>query len=156
MQQSIRVRIKLPSTGDTGCSETISAKNSAKVLERKSNPRKKKQIPQVWRFGETTRKSAGLLEKVVLNRESPYTKNVATWISCLRPIPSEQPERRSNPLPPSHILSFDFFTSFHIKDSTWVSSILPITIAKEWASNQSSLKLASQQTFFNNRFYVSS
>lgn len=57
MQQSIRVRIKLPSTGDIGCSETISAKTNAKILERKSDPREKKQIPQVWRSGETTRKS---------------------------------------------------------------------------------------------------
>lgn len=78
MQQSISVRIKLPGTGDTGRSETISEINTAKGLERKSNPREKKQIPQAWRFEETNRKSVCLLEKVVLNRESPYTKNVAT------------------------------------------------------------------------------
>lgn len=78
MPQSISVRIKLPGAGDTGHSETISAINSAKVLERKSNPRKMKQIPQVQRFRGTNRKSLCLLEKVVLNRESLCTENVET------------------------------------------------------------------------------
>lgn len=54
--------------------ETISAINNAEVLEKIAQGK----ATRFLRFRETNRNSMVLLEKVVLNRVSLYTKNVAT------------------------------------------------------------------------------
>lgn len=56
--------------------ETISAINNAEVLGKKKVAQGK--TTRFLRFREPNRNSVVLLEKVVLNRVSLYTKNVAT------------------------------------------------------------------------------